>query len=55
MKILEYGIEVDASNWSESNTARSEDGPTEMRSELVKRAIKSANQKLRQSTHEKNS
>ena len=34
--------------------ARSKDGPLEMRSESAKRAMKSVNQKLHQSTHQKN-
>ena len=46
MTMLEYGTDDGAFDQSESGTPRSKDGPLEKRSELAKRAIKSAKQKL---------
>ena len=42
INMLEYGTKAGALDHSESETARSGDGPTESRSESAKRAIKSA-------------
>ena len=54
MQMPEYDTKADTSDWSESHTARSEDGPPEMRTESAKRAMKSAKQKLCRSTRQKN-
>ena len=54
MTMLEYGTDDGAFDQSESGTPRSKDGPLEKRSELAKRAIKSAKQKLCRSTRQKN-
>ena len=42
------------SDQSDSDEAMSEDGPSELRSKSAKRALKSAIEKLRRSTHHKN-
>ena len=54
MKMLEYDTDKGALDQGESNTNRSEDGPQELRSDAAKRALKSANEKLRRSTRHKN-
>ena len=53
MKMPEYGTEAGALDWSESNTARRKDGPSEMKLELAKTTMKSTTQKLHQSTCQK--
>ena len=50
----EYNTDKGASDQGESKTNRSEGGPQELRSNAPKRALKSANEKLHQSTHHKN-
>ena len=44
----------DESDRSESDSGQNEDGPSEMKFEPAKRALKSANEKLRRSTCQKN-
>ena len=54
MKMLEYDTDIGASDQGESNTNHSEKDPQELRSDATKKALKSVNEKLRQSTHHKN-
>ena len=53
-KMSEYGIDKDESDLSESDFEKNEDGPSETKSVPAKRALKSANEKLRRSTRQKN-
>ena len=54
MKMLEYGTDKGASDLGESDTNLSEKEPQELRTYVAKRALKSANEKLRRSTCQKN-
>ena len=50
----EYDTDQDDSDRSESDSKKNKDGPSEMKSESANRALKSAEQKLRRSTRQKN-
>ena len=53
-KMLQQENNGEASDQSESdNVLGSDDGPSKVRTDLAKRAIKTTNEKLRQSTHQK--
>ena len=52
-KMPEYGTEKEESDRSISNTGENEDRPSKTKSESAKKALKSANEKLRRSTHQK--
>ena len=54
MKMPEYDIERGASNQGEFDSSKSEKEPQELRSDAAKMALKSANEKLRRSTRQKN-
>mgnify|MGYP000072978367 CR=1 FL=1 len=54
MKAPEYGTETETSNQRESDMATGKDVPPRVRSESGERATKSATQKLRRSTRQKN-
>ena len=47
MKMSEYNTEVGASDKGESDATKRKDGPNALRSESIKRAMKSTKQKLR--------
>ena len=49
-----YGINEGVLDQRESDRAMREDGPPELRSESAKKALKMANEVLRQSSHQKN-
>ena len=49
-KMVEYDTNKEESDWSDSDSRKHEDRPLEMKSDSDKRALKSANEKLRQST-----
>ena len=54
MNMLEYDIEVGVSDQEEFNMTKCNKEPSKLRSDTHRRAIKSANQKLHQSTCQKN-
>ena len=53
-KIPQYDTDKEKSDWSKDNTGKNEEGQSETKSQSAKRALKSMNQNLRRSTHQKN-
>ena len=53
-KMPEYGTDRDLSDLHESDSEKSNDGPSRAKSASAKKASTSANEQLRRSTHQKN-